>query len=136
MTDTYLYPWSQEEAKRRGELSLWQESRDANISCRKAIEATISENYDGQTLHPKSAKVVIAGQGYKRMAFVLANTVRHLEDQSQISPENIRWANTVNLPQEKNGPSGAISAANPNAAILLYHTNFKITRKESLCRKR
>lgn len=130
MTDTYLYPWSQEEANRRGELSLWQESRDANISCRKAIEAAISEDFDGQTLHPKSAKVAIAGQGYKRMAFVLANTVRHLEDQSQISDENIRWANTFNLPQEKNGPSGAISVANPNAALNAFIDEYRAAVQE------
>lgn len=128
--ETYLYPWSQEEAKRRGELTLWQESRDANISCRKAIEAAISEDYDGQSLHPKSAKVVIAEHGYKRTAFVLANTVRHLKDKGEISAENVCWANSVHLPPEKNGPSGAISAANPSAAINAFVDEYRAAVQE------
>jgi hypothetical protein len=129
-TEPYLYPWSREEAVRRGELTLWQESRDANISCRKAIEAAISEDYDGQALHPNSAKVVINGQGYKRTAFVLANTVRHLNDKSEISAENVRWANAVHLPPEKNGPSGAISAANPSEAINAFIDEYRAAVQE------
>lgn len=130
MTDAYLYPWSQEDAKRRGELAFWQESRDANSSCRKAIESAISQHFDGQTLHPACVKPVIATYGYQRLALVLANTVRHLEDKAQISDENIRWANTVYLPQEKSGPSGAISAANPNVALNAFLDEYRAAVRE------
>lgn len=129
-TEPSLYPWSQDEAERRGELALWQESRDANIFCRKAIEAAISEGFDGQALHPKAAKAVIAGLGYKRTGFVLANTVRHLEDSSKISGENVRWANAIYLPQEKNGPSGSISAANPPEAINAFVDEYRAAVQE------
>ena len=36
MNETYLYPWSAEEAHRRDELPLWWASHQANIACRLA----------------------------------------------------------------------------------------------------
>ena len=39
MNDVYLYPYSSEEARRRDELSLWRASHQANLSCKKALEA-------------------------------------------------------------------------------------------------
>lgn len=34
MNDTYLYPRSAEEARRRYELPLWRASHQANIACK------------------------------------------------------------------------------------------------------
>ena len=38
MNETYPYPYSAAEARKRNELSLWRESHRANIACRDAIE--------------------------------------------------------------------------------------------------
>lgn len=41
MNETYPYPYSAAEARKRNELSLWRESYKANIACRNAIEEAI-----------------------------------------------------------------------------------------------
>ena len=47
MNNTYPYPYSAAEARKRNELSLWRESHKANIACRNAIEDAIRQNFDG-----------------------------------------------------------------------------------------
>ena len=47
MNETYPYPYSAAEARKRNELSLWRESHKANIACRDAIEDAIRRNFDG-----------------------------------------------------------------------------------------
>ena len=41
MNNTYPYPYSAAEARKRNELSLWRESYKANIACRNAIELSL-----------------------------------------------------------------------------------------------
>ena len=50
MNNTYPYPYSAAEARKRNELSLWRESHKANIACRNAIEKAIRQNFDGMHL--------------------------------------------------------------------------------------
>ena len=38
MNETYLYPYSAQEARRRNQLPMWRESYHANVACRNAIE--------------------------------------------------------------------------------------------------
>ena len=47
MNETYLYPYSVQEAKKRNQLPMWRESYHANVACRNAIEETIRQNFDG-----------------------------------------------------------------------------------------
>ena len=47
MNNTYPYPYSATEARKRNELSLWRESYKANIACRNAIEDAIRQSFDG-----------------------------------------------------------------------------------------
>ena len=49
--ETYLYPYSANEARKRGELALWRASHQANISCKRAIEESIRQNFDGMRLN-------------------------------------------------------------------------------------
>ena len=79
MNDTYLYPYSSAEARERNELSLWRESHKANIACRNAIEDAIRQNFDGMNLQIDCLKVVLDEYGYKRTAWVLANTLHELK---------------------------------------------------------
>ena len=75
MNNTYPYPYSAAEARKRNELSLWWESHKANIACRNAIEDAIRQNFDGMNLQTDCLKAVLDEYGYKRTAWVLANTL-------------------------------------------------------------
>ena len=63
--ETYLYPYSANEARKRGELALWRASHQANISCKRAIEESIRQNFDGMRLNNGCVDEVIAKYGYK-----------------------------------------------------------------------
>jgi len=101
MNDTHLYPYSVKEAKKRGELTLWRESYRANISCKAAIEQAIRRNFDGMHLKPDCIKEVLADFGYKRTAFVLANTLQELSHDGRFSPANKAWSKGVYVPPDK-----------------------------------
>ena len=52
MNNTYPYPYSAAEARKRNELSLWRESHKANIACRNAIRALkLSKNSNSSPTH-------------------------------------------------------------------------------------
>ena len=72
--DTYLYPYSSAVARERDELPLWRESHKANIACRNAIEDAIRQNFDGMHLDKNCITPVLEEYGFKRTAWVLANT--------------------------------------------------------------
>lgn len=59
MNETYPYPYSATEARKRNELSLWRESYKANIACRNAIEDAIRQNFDGMNLQTDCLKTVL-----------------------------------------------------------------------------
>ena len=107
--EAYLYPWSREDAQDRNELELWQKSHDANVDCRKAIEAAIMREHDGNMLTPGCAAGVIAEYGYKRVRFVLASTVQYLEYDGRFSDGNRAWAKQTYAPRDH---LAEISAAN------------------------
>ena len=76
MNEVYLYPYSAGEARRQDELALWRASHQANIACKNAIETAIREQFDGMHLSEDCVKPVIQEFGYKRVQWVLANTVQ------------------------------------------------------------
>ena len=61
MNNTYPYPYSTAEARKRNELSLWRESHKANIACRNAIEDAIRQNFDGMNLQTDCLKAGAGG---------------------------------------------------------------------------
>ena len=79
MNNTYPYPYSAAEARERNELSLWRESHKANIACRNAIEEAIRQNFDGMHLDKNCITPVLDEYGFKRTAWVLANTLHELK---------------------------------------------------------
>lgn len=101
MRETYLYPYSAEEACRRGEQSLWRASYLENIDCKDAIQKAVRQHYDGDHLDKKCLTEVIQEFGYKRTAWVLANTVQQLEWGGQYSSENKAWASQIYIPPDK-----------------------------------
>ena len=103
MRETYLYPYSAEEACRRGEQSLWRASYLENIDCKDAIQKAVRQHYDGAHLDKECLTGVLQEFGYKRTAWVLANTVQQLEWGGQYSSENKAWASQIYIPPDKCG---------------------------------
>ena len=95
MNNTYPYPYSAAEARKRNELSLWRESYKANIACRNAIEDAIRQNFDGMNLQTDCLKAVLDEYGYKRTAWVLANTLHELKWDGRFSYANKHWAEKI-----------------------------------------
>ena len=92
MNDTYLYPYSSAEARERDELPLWRESHKANIACRNAIEDAIRQSFDGMHLDKNCITPVLEEYGYKRTAWVLANTLHELKWDGRFGHANKQWA--------------------------------------------
>ena len=101
MNETYLYPYSAKEARERNELSLWRESHRANIACREAIEDAIRRSFDGMHLDKDCITPVLDAYGYKRTAWVLANTLHELKWDGRFSPANKQWAERRYIPQDE-----------------------------------
>ena len=101
MNETYPYPYSAAEARKRNELSFWRESHKANIACRDAIEDAIRRNFDGMYLNEDCLAPVLTAYGYKRTAWVLANTLNELKWDGRFSPTNKQWAERRYIPQDE-----------------------------------
>ena len=101
MNETYLYPYSAKEARERNELSLWRESHRANIACRDAIEDAIRRSFDGMHLDKDCTSLVLEKYGYKRTAWVLANTLHELKWDGRFSHANKQWAERRYIPQDE-----------------------------------
>ena len=100
MNETYLYPYSAKEARERNELSLWRESHRANIACRDAIEDAIRRSFDGMHLDKDCTTPVLDEYGYKRTAWVLANTLHELKWDGRFSYANKHWAEKIYIPTD------------------------------------
>ena len=82
----------------QGDLDLYRASRRANIACKEAIEASISEHYRDNRLDRDAVPQVIEQFGYTRTLYVLANTVQQKDWDGRFSPANKTWAKTVDIP--------------------------------------
>ena len=94
----YLYLGSVSEARQYNELDKWRESRRHNIACKQAIEEAIREGFDGMHLDHDCAKSVIEAYGYKRVGWVLANTLQEKEYDDRFSRRNREWAASASIP--------------------------------------
>ena len=113
MNDTYLYPYSAAEARKRNELPLWRESYKTNIACRNAIEDASRQNFDGMNLQTDCLKAVLDEYGYKRTAWILANTVQMLKWDGRFSPANKQWAEKTHIPADLNHNSDFVVRSHP-----------------------
>ena len=114
MNNTYPYPYSAAEARKRNELSLWRESHKANIACRNAIEDAIRQNFDGMNLQTDCLKAVLDEYGYKRTAWVLANTLHELKWDGRFSYANKHWAEKIYIPTDLNHNSDFVVRSHPS----------------------
>ena len=113
MNDTYLYPYSSVEARDRDELPLWRESHKANIACRNAIEDAIRQNFNGMHLDKNCITPVLDEYGYKRTAWVLANTLHELKWDGRFGHANKQWAEPACIPKDINHNSDFVVRSHP-----------------------
>ena len=96
----YLYRNSRAEARRQGELEMWQKSHLVNVDCRKAIEEAISEGFSGEYLDENCAQSVIDRYGFKRVNYVLANTLQRLRRNERINEGYMQWGEHIFIPPD------------------------------------
>lgn len=101
-----LYRHAAAHAREQGDLDLYRASRRANIACKEAIEAAISEHYRDNRLDKDAVPQVIEQFGYTRTLYVLANTVQQKDWDERFSPANKAWARTVDIPPNPDGFGG------------------------------
>lgn len=88
LRETPVYPYPASYAREHEELEQYRASHKANIACKEAIEAAISEHYHDNRLGKEAAMEVIGAFGMDRTLYVLANTVRHKDWDGRISHDN------------------------------------------------
>lgn len=95
----YLYIGSVSEARRHNELNMWRESHKQNMACKQAIEEAIRKGFDGMYLDKACARNVIDNYGFKRVGWVLSNTLQQKKDDGRFSPHNKAWAASTFIPK-------------------------------------
>ena len=103
---TPVYPHSAAYAREHGELEQYRASQRANIACKDAIEAAISEHYRDNRLSKAAVGQVAEQFGFDRMFYVLANTVQQKDWDGRFSRDNKAWAKTVDIPPNPDGFGG------------------------------
>ena len=98
--DTYLYTDGLDAARRSGQIALWRASHQANIACKKAIEDSIRQGFDGVHLKENCAKEVLEEFGFKRVNWVLANTIQEKSGDGRFRPDNRSWAQRTFIPED------------------------------------
>ena len=107
-----------------GELDMYRASRDANMACKEAIEAAISENYVDYRLSTRVAVETVLEQfSEERVQYVLANTVQHNLHDGRYHAENKDWAGRISVCEE-NSESFIVSQVHPGL-VNLFINQFK-----------
>lgn len=96
----YLYRSSYGEAVRLNEEQRHWASFRENVSCARAIELAIRYNDPGEKLNPDSVKSVLEKYGFKRVNFVLANTLNEMGREWLISDEARQWGKRIYVPKD------------------------------------
>lgn len=98
---TPVYPYSAAYAREHGELGSYRASHKENVACKQAIEAAIREHYRDNSLGRGGAQQVIEQFGLERVQYVLANTVRQMDWDGRVSPDNKAWARNIPVCEDK-----------------------------------
>lgn len=107
-----------------GEIDAYRASRDANLACKEAIEAAISENYVDYRLSTRVAVETVLEQfSEERVQCVLANTVQHNLHDGRYHAENKDWAGRISVCEEYSD-SFIVSQVHPGL-VNLFINQFK-----------
>ena len=122
--DVPIYREMANYAYEAGELDAYRASLDANMACKEAIEAAISENYVDYRLSTRVAVETVLEQfSEERVQYVLANTVQHNLHDGRYHAENKDWAGKISVCEE-NSESYIVSQVHPGL-VNLFINQFK-----------
>ena len=101
----YLYPYSHGEAERRGDTQRYDASFRENVCCARAIEQAIRDHFNDtdETLAGDCAQSVLEQYGFKRVNFVLANSLKEFQKSAckhLVSDEAYRWGQGIFVPPD------------------------------------
>ena len=97
-----VYRQSVDYARSTGEMEDFRESHRANIACKRDIEKTIAEHFDGFHLDQKAVTDIMERYGAERVSLVLAATVQVKSWDGRFSRSNKDWAFSFDFPQATN----------------------------------
>ena len=117
----YLYPHSSSEAQRSGETQMHMDSFYENVKCARAIEQAVRDHFDeaNEALTDGCAQAVLEQFGFKRVNFVLANSLQELQKSSckhLVSDETYQWGRKTFVPPD--GKFNRYFAADTAAGLL------------------
>lgn len=123
-----VYQKSFSESMRHNELPIWRDSFRINVACKEAIELAIQEGFDGKYLAEDCARRVLDTYGFKRIGYVLANTLQEKSDDGRFSLENKAWSRTIFVPPDSQHNCQFVVDSHPavlNGFIDQYHREYQ-----------
>ena len=97
-----VYPYSRAEARRSKETQMHEESFRLNVRCARAIERALRDHFNerDEALREGCAQSILDEYGFKRVLFVLSNSVKGIPRPCQISDELRQWAQKTSVPPD------------------------------------
>lgn len=102
----YVYPYSRREAYSLGRTQMHEESFRLNVICAREIEQAIRDYFSEETdnLTEGCAQPVLEQFGFKRVNFVLANSLQELQKSVScrhlVSDETYQWGRRTFVPED------------------------------------
>lgn len=98
----YVYPYSRAEARRLKETRMYEDSFRLNVNCARDIEKAIQECFDeaNGVLSEGCAQPVLEAYGFKRVWFVLSNSLREIAQPRLVSEDLRQWAQRPFVPPD------------------------------------
>ena len=121
----YLYPHTLAEAKRRGEAELHKDSFRENVKCAWAIDKAVRDcaREGGTVLAEDCIQPILEAYGFKRVCFVLSNTLREMAQPRLVSEEVRKWSQLPWVPPDgKRNRQFAVEASAPQLEALIRQT--------------
>lgn len=95
---TAVYRHSSTYAREHNELDQFRQSHWANLDCKRSIEKSISDHFDGMRLDRRAISEVMDRFSIERIALVLAATVQEKSWDGRFSSANKDWAFSFDFP--------------------------------------
>ncbi|WP_300756196.1 DUF3849 domain-containing protein [uncultured Oscillibacter sp.] len=121
----YLYPHSLMEAKRRRETELYKDSFRENVKCAWAIDKVVRDcAREGETVLAEDCiQPVLKAYGFKRVCFVLSNSLREMAQPRLVSEDVRKWSQLPWVPPDgKRNRQFAVEASAPQLEALIRQT--------------
>ena len=111
-----VYRYSAEDARRSDELKQHARSLQQNASCACAIESSIRDCLTEDGLKEGCADAVLKRHGFKRVNFVLANSLQEMGDSASIREDVRAWVRRTYVPED--GGNNRYYAVDTDAKLL------------------